>query len=435
MASRKHSRSPDTRATSSRLTAHPLWRRLLRHPATVFVLALCITTSLALGGWALWSSPSPKSAATSLPPPIHLSSALSNDGQRVIGAEEASAAPPPPSVPVTPAPVTEPLAAPTQPLPPAAAPQDDTSPPSSAMGYNGHLYEEPNTPGVRITDTLSIQEPPPPPAAPQAPTPKPAPAAKPATKQAGEQLAGGMPSPAWLKNATPPPATGSKAQIAIVIDDMGVDVKRSARIVALPGPLTTSYLTYGHNLPEQTRHARQQGHELMVHFPMEPQAKNVDPGPDALRVGLDDAEIKRRLDLGLSHFDGYVGINNHMGSKFTENAPGMREVMQALKARGVFWLDSRTSPKSVGEAMAAQAGIPHIGRDVFLDNDESVSSVMTQLAQLEKIAHKQGYAIAIGHPRDQTIAALASWLPSLAQKGLVLVPLSTIVRERNGQVD
>lgn len=315
------------------------------------------------------------------------------------------------------------------------------------MGYEGHVYEEPPLPGVRITDPLittdgdvagreaaPVVAPIPPPAPVAAAAAKKAPPTPQAAQVAGGQVAG-MPSPAWLKNAQPTPPAGGKAQIAVVIDDMGVDVKRSAQIIGLRGPLTTSFLTYASHLPEQTQGAKKAGHELMVHFPMEPKAKDINAGPDVLRVGMDTAEIARRLEEGLGHFSGYVGVNNHMGSKFTENAEGMREVMRALKARGVFWLDSRTSPKSVGEAMAAQAGVPHMGRHVFLDNEETVSSVMVQLGQLEKIAHKQGYAIAIGHPRDQTIAALSQWLPTMAQKGLVLVPLSTLVREHSAQAD
>jgi polysaccharide deacetylase 2 family uncharacterized protein YibQ len=216
--------------------------------------------------------------------------------------------------------------------------------------------------------------------------------------------------------------------VVVVIDDMGVDVKRSSRIIDLPGPLTTSFLTYAKDLQAQADRAHGHGHELMVHFPMEPKSSTIDPGPDVLRTSLSPDEIDRRLKRGLDSFTGYVGINNHMGSKFTEYGPGMEQVMRALKARGLLWLDSRTTAKSVGIEMARKWGVPHADRHVFLDNDESVASVNHQLAELERIAQKQGYAIAIGHPRDQTISALRAWLPTLSKKGLVLVPLSTVVR-------
>jgi polysaccharide deacetylase 2 family uncharacterized protein YibQ len=216
--------------------------------------------------------------------------------------------------------------------------------------------------------------------------------------------------------------------VAVVIDDMGVDVKRSARIIDLPGPLTTSFLTYARDLQAQANRARQHGHELMVHFPMEPKSTTIDPGPDVLRTTLSADEIDRRLARGLGSFTGYVGINNHMGSKFTEYAPGMAQVMKALKARGLLWLDSRTTAKSVGIDLAEKWGVPHADRHVFLDNGKSVASVNEQLRELEQIALKHGYAIAIGHPHDQTITALSAWLPTLARKGIVLVPISTIVR-------
>jgi polysaccharide deacetylase 2 family uncharacterized protein YibQ len=93
-----------------------------------------------------------------------------------------------------------------------------------------------------------------------------------------------------------------------------------------------------------------------------------------------------------------------------------------------LWLDSRTTAKSVGIDLAEKWGVPHADRHVFLDNGKSVASVNEQLRELEQIALKHGYAIAIGHPHDQTITALSAWLPTLARKGIVLVPISTIVR-------
>lgn len=222
--------------------------------------------------------------------------------------------------------------------------------------------------------------------------------------------------------------------IAIVIDDMGVDRKRSQKVIDLKGPLTTSFMTYAHDVADQAKESRQHGHELLVHFPMEPQSPNIDPGPDVLRTTMSSDQIEKRLDAGLSRFSGYVGINNHMGSKFTEYAPGMTEVMKVLKKRGLLFLDSRTTAKSVGIDLAAKYGVPHADRHVFLDNQQNVAAILKQLAHVERIARKIGYAIAIGHPHDTTIQALKQWLPTLQAKGLVLVPLSTIVRTHTPSV-
>jgi len=233
--------------------------------------------------------------------------------------------------------------------------------------------------------------------------------------------------PAWRRNALPSPPGNGQPMIAIVIDDMGLDRKRSAEVMTLPGPLTLSFMTYADDLEKQTAVGRAHGDEIMLHMPMEPQARHVDPGPNALLTGLGDDELRRRVIWGLNRIDGIVGVNNHMGSKFTESAPGMTIVLEQLQARGLFFLDSRTTPHSVGLATARQMGVPTVGRDVFLDNFMTDPEVARELAQTEAIARKNGVAIAIGHPHDATIAELRAWLPTAAAKGFRLVPVSAIV--------
>lgn len=238
--------------------------------------------------------------------------------------------------------------------------------------------------------------------------------------------------PAWLRHAVAAPRiAGGQAMIAIVIDDMGIDRPRSMRAVELSGPLTLSYLPYGRDLEGQTALARFKGHELMVHLPMEPSG-SADPGPEALNTDLDERELRRRIAVNLSHFGSYVGVNNHMGSKFTASRPGMEIVIDEMKKRGLLFLDSRTSAQSVGAELASAAGVPNASRNVFLDDVLSSDNVWHQLGEVEKAAKRNGYAIAIGHPHDNTLTALAQWLPGLREKGFVLVPLTAIVRQRNG---
>ena len=115
--------------------------------------------------------------------------------------------------------------------------------------------------------------------------------------------------------------------------------------------------------------ARTAGHEILVHLPMEPQAADADPGPNALLTGLPIAELDRRIAANLARLDGYVGINNHMGSRFTASAREMRRVMRALQARDLLFLDSLTTGKSTGHSLAREFGIPSVVRDIFLDNE------------------------------------------------------------------
>ena len=236
--------------------------------------------------------------------------------------------------------------------------------------------------------------------------------------------------PPWQRFARPAPPTNGRPVIAIVIDDMGIDRKRSSRTVQMPGPLTLSYLPDAQDLPAQTAMAHRAGHELMLHMPMEPMGGEADPGPYALRGRLSDAENLRRLHAALARFDGYVGVNNHMGSRFTASAPGMTLVMVELQRRGLLWLDSRTSPRTAGPMVARQFSLPWAERDVFLDDDPTRPAVERQLRQLEEVARRHGRAIAIGHPRDATLNALEPWLRGLEAKGFVLVPLTEIVRRR-----
>lgn len=236
----------------------------------------------------------------------------------------------------------------------------------------------------------------------------------------------------WVRNAVPPPPINGRPMIAVVIDDLGIDKRRSAKVVALDGPLTTAWMTYADDVAAQARAARAAGHELIIHMPMEPLNPNIDSGPDVLRTSMTADQVRARVREGLRKFDGYVGVNNHMGSKFTADVAGMSIVIEEMREHGLLFLDSKTSPKSVAARLAAEAGVPHAERHVFIDNKNDVAYVLKQLAATERVARRTGYAIAIGHPHDGTIRALKQWLPTLEGKGLVLVPLSTIVRQRMG---
>ena len=121
-----------------------------------------------------------------------------------------------------------------------------------------------------------------------------------------------------------------------------------------------------------------------------------------------------------------------MGSLFTSNIVGMQVVMKELKRRGLLFLDSRTSGKTIGAAIAREHRVPVAQRNIFLDNDNSVPAINKQLQIMEEIAIKNGYAVAIAHPRDATIQALSQWLAVMAERGLVQVPISTIVAEQQG---
>jgi hypothetical protein len=232
--------------------------------------------------------------------------------------------------------------------------------------------------------------------------------------------------PAWQTNAADWRSSGQK-HIAIVIDDLGLDEDMSKQLALVEGPLTLAFLPYAEHLSRQTEMVRRSGHELLVHLPMEPKNADADPGPNALLSTVDFAEFERRIDWNLTRFKGFVGINNHMGSSLTENPGLMVRLMVQLKKNGYLFLDSLTSPASVGKRAAIATGVPHIERDIFLDNERTITAILAQLDKTEKIARMRGYAIAIGHPYPETMKALQFWSAKLDRKTFNLVPISQLV--------
>ena len=249
------------------------------------------------------------------------------------------------------------------------------------------------------------------------------PAQAPAPQASGANLAA---LPAWRRNAVAVAAPLGAPWIAIVIDDMGPNRANSARAVRLPGPLTLAYLPYAEGLAAQTERARAAGHELLVHIPMEPMSAAEDPGLNALATTLDGEEIARRLNWALDRFEGYVGASNHMGSRFTADAAAMTGVLDELRRRGLMFLDSRTTARTKGRALAEASGVPFVERDVFLDNELSAAAVGRQLDLAAAIARREGHAVAIGHPHTVTLEVLERRLPELERRGFVLVPVAAI---------
>lgn len=233
--------------------------------------------------------------------------------------------------------------------------------------------------------------------------------------------------PRWMKYALKMDVPVNKPMIAIVIDDLGLDRKRSARTIALPGPLTMAFIPYAKHLDKQTATARNNGHELLVHLPMEPLNAKLDAGPNHLNTHLAHEDLLDRIHWNLERFNGYVGVNNHMGSRATADKTVMNALMAELRNREMLFLDSRTNAKSVGAQTALREGVPFAERNVFLDNVNEKAAVLKQLRILERVSRKTGFAVGIGHPRDGTIAALKEWLPLAKQNGFILVPISQIV--------
>jgi polysaccharide deacetylase 2 family uncharacterized protein YibQ len=236
--------------------------------------------------------------------------------------------------------------------------------------------------------------------------------------------------PALVSPPPGPEPTGERTPaIAIIIDDLGVNVPATRVALRLPAPLTLSFLPYGYSLHAFGKEAHAAGDEVFLHLPMEP-VGNVDPGPNALVEGLSLEEIRRRVAWALSRVPDADGVNNHMGSRLTSDPDAMMLVMGDLAGRGLVFVDSLTSAHSVAAATARSAGIPAATRDVFLDDDEAEPAIERQLAQLERLAREAGTAIAIGHPYPSTMDVLRHWLPQAKARGIRLVTVSSLIAIR-----
>ncbi len=262
---------------------------------------------------------------------------------------------------------------------------------------------------------------------PQPPGP-PQPVVLPAPAPAGEAL------PAWQRLGVPAPPAEGKPTIAIMIDDMGLSHIQTDRAIHLPAPITLSWMPYAAGVTEQAASGAAHGHETMLHMNMEALGRT-DPGPNSMRTWLPPETNLAYVRHGLDLLPNAVGLNQHEGSVASLSVPLMDIVMGELKARNLLFIDSLTIPHSVALRRAEAAGVPALGRDVFLDNSPDPNAIRAQIAAMEATARRTGHVIAIGHPRAATMDVLAAYLPTVAARGFVLWPVSaTVAAAKNVQV-
>ena len=206
----------------------------------------------------------------------------------------------------------------------------------------------------------------------------------------------------------PPVKDSSLPMVAIIIDDMGYHPKIGNKLLELPMNLTFSFLAAAPFTTELEEKAYQAGRCVFLHLPMEPKSKEWDAGPDALLTGQSKKEQAQLFQKNIQAIPHAVGVNNHMGSLYTENREAMDSLMVLLSARGLLFVDSFTTAASKGLIAAKAAGIRTARRHIFLDNVHSQDKVCAQLEQLVIYAEEKGWAIGIGHPNDATLAALTN---------------------------
>ncbi len=218
-------------------------------------------------------------------------------------------------------------------------------------------------------------------------------------------------------------------RVAVIIDDLGQDLSAARELLQLPYPLTFSVLPHLRHSVEIAEEAHGAGREVMLHLPMEREpGAAVAPGPGAIRVGMSSDEVVHIIRRDLASVPYSVGVNNHMGSRATADAPLMAAVMKVLAEDRLYFVDSRTTAASVALDLARRQRIPAFYRSVFLDDTETVAYSLGKLREFRRLAEEQGAAVAIGHPYPTTLAALAEFFPELEQNDIQLVPTSQLVR-------
>lgn len=223
--------------------------------------------------------------------------------------------------------------------------------------------------------------------------------------------------------------TGTENRMAIVIDDMGRDPLILDEILEIDAPITVSVLPHlSHSLLVAEK-ANAAGREVILHLPMEPhEYPEKRPGSGALFVHMNRGEIIEQVKGDIMNVPYISGVNNHMGSKFMEDEQKVEIVLDQLKKRDLFFLDSLTSKNSKGIRIAKKIGLRHVARDIFLDNDCDFEETLDILHRIAEKRNSWKTLVIIGHPHESTIQALKHALPMFHDRKIRIVPLSDLVR-------
>lgn len=229
----------------------------------------------------------------------------------------------------------------------------------------------------------------------------------------------------WLCATGPAHAAGL---LAVIIDDVGYNAHLGERTLALPGAITLAILPQAPHSPRLARLAAEQGKEVMLHNPMS-NTRDLPIDPGGLTETMDKAGFLATLADNFARIPQAQGLNNHMGSLLTQQATPMGWLMEFLRARNAYFIDSRTTATSRAWETAQRYHVPSLPRDVFLDHDRDAEQIFRQLQLAVNLAQTRGYAVAIGHPYPETLSALEQ-LPTLLENAQVeLVSVSDLLAE------
>ena len=217
-------------------------------------------------------------------------------------------------------------------------------------------------------------------------------------------------------------------KVAFIIDDLGYETEIAKKVMELDFPITLSilpFLKYSEYIAEEGKKNNQ---EIMLHLPMEANNSSADPGPGAIKSYMSEEEIRQAVRGSIFNFPYVIGVNNHMGSKITEDREIMKIILEEIRRYNLFFIDSITSRNSIAYQVAQEMGVKTAVRTVFLDNESDMEYIKGQMLEVQEIALRDGEAIAIGHSRINTFYVLKRMIPELIKAGIEIVPVSELVK-------
>lgn len=223
-------------------------------------------------------------------------------------------------------------------------------------------------------------------------------------------------------------ASPSSAKLVILIDDMGHSLSLNIAALNLPGALSFAFLPHTSHSKKLAKIAQASGKDVLLHAPME-NIYNLPLGRGAMTSSMSEADFKSTLEKNIAAIPSLIGVNNHMGSKLTALNLQMRWTMEVVKEKGLFFLDSKTTSKSVAWQQAKNAGIAGLKRDIFLDHDLNLTAINRQYQRAIALAKRRGYAVVIAHPHAITIKFLQQRLGQLKAQNVQLVSVSAMINQ------
>lgn len=227
---------------------------------------------------------------------------------------------------------------------------------------------------------------------------------------------------------------GKIGKLSIIVDDMGRGTDTSISFLSLPKEITLSFIPHLRSTVLSSNLAYKKGHTVMIHIPMETIGNHFKIAKGkGVTTSMSNKAIESYLNKIIAILPQAIGANNHMGSKATQNNRVMSTVMRVLKRKKLFFVDSKTTSRTVGWKAAAKAGIKYGIRDIFLDNTRDVKAISSMIDYACKYAKINGFAIAICHPHKETLKALKTFLKKYNKKDIILVPVSELVKSGKKQ--